>query len=207
MNQGGLAEGVGADPARTSFSMLRDVKEFQAAINAPERCVVPVIAAVAGHVLGLGIDIIAACDVRYAADDAQFSIMEVNVGIAADIGTLAHLPKITGNHSLLRELAYTAAPFSAADAAQLGLVSRVVPGGATAVTSAALALARTIAGKSPVAVAGTKRVLLHARDHTVAENLEYVAVWNAAMLHTESLAASRARRAPQFKPLRTPAKL
>ncbi|KAJ7451313.1 Delta2-dienoyl-CoA-isomerase [Mycena latifolia] len=211
MNKGGLAEGLGADGARTSLSMLRDVKEFQAAINAPERCPFPVIVAVHGPVFGLGVDIISACDIRYAAEDAQFSIMEVNVGIAADIGTLAHLPKITGNHSLMRELAYTARPFPAVDAARLGLLSRVVPGSRAEVVGAALELAGTIAAKSPVAVSGTKRVLLHARDHSVPQNLEYTAIWNAAALHTdditEALAASKARRTPRFQPLRRPAKL
>ncbi|KAJ7689568.1 Delta2-dienoyl-CoA-isomerase [Mycena rosella] len=206
MNKGGLTGSLGVDPARNSIAMLRDIKEFQNAIIAPERCPFPVIVAVHGLVLGLGVDIISACDIRYAAEGTQFSVMEVNVGIAADIGTLAHLPKITGNHSLMRELAYTAGMFSAADAGRLGLLSRIVPGGRAEVVDAALALAGVIASKSPVAVSGTKRILLHARDHSVAENLEYTAVWNAAALHTddvtESLQASKARRAAKFQPLR-----
>ncbi|KAJ7198091.1 Delta2-dienoyl-CoA-isomerase [Mycena pura] len=203
---GGFAGVAGGDAARNSMALLRDIKEFQHAIGAPERCPFPVIAAVHGHVLGLGVDTIAACDVRYAADGSQFSIKEVDIGLAADIGTLAYLPKITGNHSLMRELAYAGATFSAADAARLGLVSRVVPGGRAGVVAAALALARVIAGKSPVAVAGTKRILTHARDHTVAENLEYTAVWNSAALQTqdilESIGAARERRGPRFAGLR-----
>jgi delta(3,5)-delta(2,4)-dienoyl-CoA isomerase len=85
--------------------------------------------------------------------------------LAADIGTLAFLPKITGNHSLARELAYTARTFSAAEAEKLGLVSKVVEGGMDAVVNSALELAKVIASKSPVATLGTKHLLIHARDH------------------------------------------
>lgn len=87
------------------------------------------------------------------------------MGLAADAGTLGYLQKITGNKSLVHELAYTARMFSSDEAEKLGLVSRVVQGGRDAVVAAALQLARDIASKSPVAVSGTKRLLLHARDH------------------------------------------
>lgn len=87
------------------------------------------------------------------------------MGLAADVGTLAHLPNITGNQSLARELAYTARTFSSDEALRLGLVSRVVDGGREAVIGAALRLAEEIASKSPIAVSGTKHLLLHARDH------------------------------------------
>lgn len=88
------------------------------------------------------------------------------MGLAADIGTLARLPKLTGNQSLVHELAYSTRPFSAAEAKELGLVSKVVDGGRQEVLGAALALAKTIAEKSPVAVMGTKRLLLNSRDST-----------------------------------------
>ncbi|KAJ7856035.1 ClpP/crotonase-like domain-containing protein, partial [Mycena leptocephala] len=182
---GGLKGVSSLDGARSSLALLRDIKEFQHAIGAPERCPFPVIVAVHGLVLGLGVDIVSACDVRYAAESAQFSVKEVDIGLAADVGTLAYLPKIVGNHSLLREFAFSAALFSAADAARMGLLSRVVPGGRAEVVQAALKLAEVIAGKSPVAVSGTKRILLHSRDHSVADNLEYTAAWNAAALQTQ----------------------
>ena len=82
------------------------------------------------------------------------------------MGTLAQLPKIAGNQSLVRELAFSARDFSAEDALRVGLVSRVVKGGRAEVVQAALGLAGEIARKSPIAVLGTKRVLLHARDHS-----------------------------------------
>ncbi|KAJ7756597.1 Delta2-dienoyl-CoA-isomerase [Mycena metata] len=206
ITEGGLGGVTNADGARSALALRQDMKAFQHAIGAPERCPFPVIVAVHGLALGLAIDIVSACDIRYAAESAQFSIKEVDIGLAADVGTLAYLPKIIGNHSLMRELAYSTAMFSAADAERLGLVSRVVPGGRDEVVAAALALAGVIAGKSPVAVSGTKRILLHSRDHSVADNLEYTAAWNAAALQThdipESIAAAKARRVPKFAALR-----
>lgn len=86
---------------------------------------------------------------------------------------------------MIHELAYTAAPFSAPTALSIGLLSRVVQGGQAEVLHAALDLAKVIASKSPIAIAGTKKLLLHARDHSVAQSLEYTAVWNSAMLNTQ----------------------
>ncbi|KAG1814726.1 ClpP/crotonase-like domain-containing protein [Suillus subaureus] len=172
------------------ISYRDDILDIQHAVAAPERCPIPVIAAVHGIVIGLGIDIISACDVRYAASDAKFSIKALDMGLAADAGTLAYLQKITGNTSLAHELAYTARTFSSDEAEKLGLVSRIVQGGRDAVVAAALQLAKDIASKSPVAVSGTKRLLLHARDHSVAENLEYTATWNSAALQATDLQQS-----------------
>ncbi|KAF8339795.1 ClpP/crotonase [Cantharellus anzutake] len=154
--------------------------------------VTPVIAALHGITFGLAIDISSACDIRYAAADTLFSIKEVDVGLAADIGSLARLPKITGNESLLRELAFTARPFSAEEALKLGLVSKVVPGSRNEVLS-------------PIATVGTKHILLHSRDHSVRENLDYVATWNQAMLQSDdfkdSISSFASKKAPVFKPL------
>jgi Delta3,5-Delta2,4-dienoyl-CoA isomerase len=162
----GSASAEGGDPARHALRLRRHVKNFQYAIGAPERCPVPVIAAVNGACIGLGMDIISFCDVRYASSDSIFSIREADVGLAADIGTLAYLPNITSNESLARELAFTASNFDAATAVKAGLVSKVVDGGRDAVVAAAVDLAKVIASKSPVAIIGTKRLLNHARDHS-----------------------------------------
>lgn len=197
------------DPARRALLIRDDILDIQHAVSAPERCPIPVIAAAHGLVIGLGIDIISACDVRYAASDAKFSIKEVDMGLAADAGTLAYLQKITGNKSLVHELAYTARMFSSDEAEKFGLVSRVVQGGRDAVVAAALQLARDIASKSPVAVSGSKRLLLHARDHSVAENLEYTATWNSAALQAMDLQQSvkagmaKSKESPKFLPLRS----
>ncbi|KAI9437306.1 ClpP/crotonase-like domain-containing protein, partial [Lactarius indigo] len=107
-----------------------------------------------------------AVDVRLTAADAAFSIKEVDVGLAPDIGTLARLPRLVGNLSLFHELALTGRVFGAQDVLGLGLVSRVVPGSRDEVVRAALELAREIARKSPVATVGVKRFISHALDHS-----------------------------------------
>lgn len=176
----------GSDPARSAFQLQKHILGFQDCISAIERCPYPVVVAAHGYALGLSVDIISACDVRYAAANTIFAIkvrtfslsllagsanltrtlQEVDVGLAADIGSLARVPKVAGNQSLVHELAYTGRNFSAAEAEKLGFISRVVEGGRDEVTAAALEVAKLIAEKSPVAVAGTKHLLLHSRDHT-----------------------------------------
>ncbi|KAL5634124.1 hypothetical protein ACGC1H_006076 [Rhizoctonia solani] len=146
---GALVNKNGLDPARQAFKLRHHVLHFQSCISAIERCAQPVIAAVNGIAYGLAIDILCACDIRYSSSSARFSIKEVDVGLAADIGTLSRLPKITGNESLLRELAFTAREFGPREAVQLGMVSRVVEGGRDDVLGAALELAKVIAAKSP----------------------------------------------------------
>ncbi|KAF9463984.1 Delta2-dienoyl-CoA-isomerase [Collybia nuda] len=199
------------DAARASLAMRKVLLEFQQAIGTPERCPFPVIVAVHGLVVGLGVDLISACDIRYAASNTTFSIKEVDIGLAPDVGTLAYLPKITGNQSLVRELTYTGRNFSVAEADKLGLVSRVVEGGRDEVVTAALNLAKVIASKSPVAVSGAKHLITHSRDHTVAENLLYTGAWNGAALMTEdivnNLKAMKAKQSPKFAPLKVTSKL
>ncbi|KAH8111167.1 ClpP/crotonase [Phellopilus nigrolimitatus] len=205
LNETTFIRGPPDDPARTALTLREHALAFQASISALERCRVPVIIAVHGLALGLGVDIACACDVRYAASDAVFCIKEIDIALAADIGTLARLPKIASNASLVRELALTARPFDAAEALTLGLVSRVVPGSRAAVVDAALETARAIAQKSPVAAVGTKRFLLHAQDHSVAENLEYTATWNAFALQAadvkDAIAAFQTKKPAKFKNL------
>jgi len=187
---------------RRAIKWRKHVTQFQAAITAIETCTQPVIGAVHGLCYGLGIDILCACDIRYCATDARFSIKEVDVGLAADIGTLARLPKIVGNASAVRELAMTARDFDCREAERLGFVSRVVQGSREEVIVAACETARVIASKSPIAVIGTKHLLNHSRDHTVRDNLEYTVTWNSTMLQskdmTEAMEAFRLKRPPKF---------
>ncbi len=161
-----LALPIHSDPGRRALRTRTHVRDFQHSIGAPARTPQPVIAAVHGVAFGLALDALSAVDVRLAAADAAFSIKEVDVGLAADIGTLARLPRLVGNVSLLHELALTGRVFGAHDALRLGLVSRVVPGSRDDVVHAALELAREIARKSPVAVVGVKRFISHALDHS-----------------------------------------
>lgn len=68
---------------------------------------------------------ICAADIRYASKDAWFSLKEVDIGMAADVGALQWLPKIIGSESLVRELAFTARKMTPEEALQCGLISRL----------------------------------------------------------------------------------
>ena len=177
------------DPARVSLRLRALIDDFQACISSLEQCGRPVIGVVPGHAIGLALDILSAVDVRYAAKDATFSIREAAIGLAADIGSLQRLPKVVGNDSLARELAFTARDFSADEALRLGLVSRV-ENDREAALRAAVETAKVITQRSPIAVTGTKTALVYSRDHSVPEGLHYMQLLNGALLQTEDLGAS-----------------
>lgn len=152
---------------------------LQDSVTAIERCRKPVIAAIHGACIGGGIDLITACDIRYATVDARFSIKEVDLAIVADTGTLQRLPRLIGD-GLFRELAYTGLEFDGVKAHSVGLVNKVFPD-QTSLLAGIRELATEIAAKSPLAIRGIKEILIYSRDHTVAEGLNYVATLNAAI--------------------------
>jgi len=152
---------------------------LQDSVTAIERCRKPVIAAIHGACIGGGIDLITACDIRYATVDARFSIKEVDLAIVADTGTLQRLPRLIGD-GLFRELAYTGLEFDGVKAHSMGLVNKVFPD-QTSLLAGIRELATEIAAKSPLAIRGIKETLIYSRDHTVAEGLNYVATWNTAI--------------------------
>lgn len=183
-----------SEPGRAAHALRDMILRLQNAFNAIERARFPVIAAVHGACIGAGIDMITACDLRLAAQDAYFSIEEIHIGMAADVGTLQRLPKLIAP-AIAADLAYTGRRFAAEEAHTVGLVSRILPDRA-ALDTAALELARDIAAKSPLAIAGIKRNLAYARDHSVADGLDYIATWNAGMLRgAELMTAVQAKMA------------
>ncbi|KAJ4844747.1 delta(3,5)-delta(2,4)-dienoyl-CoA isomerase [Turnera subulata] len=191
------------DTARASEYLRRHVKFLQDAVTAIERCRKPVIAAVRGACIGGGVDIITACDIRVCAKDAFFSVKEVDLGIVADMGSLQRLPGIVGYGNAV-ELALSGRRFSAQEAKELGLVSRVF-GSKEELEEGVSILAEGIAAKSPIAVTGTKAVLLRTRDLNVDQGLDHVATWNSAMLLSadlkEAVAAQMQNRKPKFAKL------
>ncbi|KAI2624046.1 enoyl CoA hydratase-like protein [Xylaria nigripes] len=189
-NQGGmLAQDGKIDGARFATRVRRHLVEFQNCISAIEKCEKPVIVVMHGISLGLAIDMSSCADIRICSKDAKFSVKEVDIGLAADIGTLSRLPKIVGNQSWVKEVCLSARFFDANEALAVGFVSRVLEDKAKAI-EAATKLATLIASKSPVAVQGTKDILNHARDNSVAESLRYTAAWNAGMLQTNDVSAA-----------------
>jgi Delta3,5-Delta2,4-dienoyl-CoA isomerase len=194
-----------SDPARTARSIRTHILEFQECITAVEKCSKPVICAMHGIAFGLGVDLSAACDIRLAASNTRFSVKEVDIGLAADIGTLSRLPRAVGSFSWVKEVSLTAREWDAHEAGRVGYVSSVVEGGKAQVVQKGLELCKLIAAKSPVAVWGTKELLNWSRDRTVDDGLKYTAVWNAAMLQTEdvksALLSGLQKRKPTFSKL------
>ena len=176
------------EPGRAAYAMRDVILNLQDAFNAIERARFPVIAAIHGACIGAGVDLITACDMRIASSDAFFAIEEIHIGMAAAVGTLQRLPKLIAP-AVAAELAYTGRRFSADEAKGFGLVS-AVHADREATVAAAFDLARSIAAKSPLAIAGIKRNLAYARDHSVADGLDYIAAWNAGMLRPGDLMAA-----------------
>lgn len=191
------------DPGRAAEARLRHISWLQDAFTALEQARAPVIAAIHGGCIGAGVDLAAACDLRVGSAGAYFQVAEVDVAITADLGTLQRLGHLIP-HGVLRELTFTGRRMEAEEAAHHGLLNRVVPSREEAI-SAGLELARTIAAKSPLAVAGAKMSLNYSRGRPVEEGLRHVALWNAGTLLSADLtSAVRARlgkETPQFGPL------
>lgn len=188
------------DGARSREKLRRLILDLQDCLSSLERCSKPVIAAIQGACVGGALDLVTCCDMRYVTDDAVFSIKEIDIGMVADVGTLQRLPRLIGD-GMTRELAYTGRNVDADEAVRLGLANRNF-GTAEALTVGVQALAAEIAGKSPLAIRGSKEILNYSRDHSVADGLNYVATWNAAMLISadlqESMQAKLEKRAPRF---------
>ncbi len=186
---------------RTREKLRRLVLELQDCINAVEKCRKPVIAAIHGACVGGGLDLAAACDMRYSTEDALFTIKEIDLGMVADLGSLQRLPRLIGE-SQVREMAYTGRNVPGVEAKSLGLVNKAYPT-VDALMTAVRQLAATIAAKSPLAIRGTKEMITYARDHTTNDSLNYIATWNAAMLMsedlTETIQAKMEKRSPTYR--------
>ncbi|UCV04720.1 crotonase/enoyl-CoA hydratase family protein [Dechloromonas denitrificans] len=191
---------AGPDGARSREALRRLILDLQDCLTAIERCRKPVLAAIHGACVGGALDLVTCCDMRYATSDAIFSIKEIDLAMVADVGTLQRLPRLIGD-GMSRELAYTGRHVGAAEAATLGLINREFASTEDLV-AAVRELALAIAAKSPLAMRGLKEVMNFSRDHSVADGLNFVATWNAALLLSgdleEAIAAQRERRQPRF---------
>ena len=190
----------GGDQYTRAESFRQFVLTLQGTFNCLDNARVPVIAAIQGGCIGAGVDMTSACDIRFCTEDAFFQIAEINIGMTADVGTFPRLCKLIPE-GWVRELAYSGRRLPAEKAKAIGLVNETF---ATqeAMLVHVLELAREIAEKAPVAVAGSKRMINHARDHSIADGLDYIATWQAGMFSPphmmEAFAAKAQKRAPEF---------
>ena len=177
-----------AGAARERF--MHVVRRLQAALSVLENVRFPVVAAIQGACVGAGLDLASACDLRFAAPDAYFRIEEINIGMMADVGSLQRLPKLLPD-AVLREMAFCGTTLHADRALQLGFVNGVDEHA----FDQAMKAAREIASRAPLAVSGSKRAISFARDHSVAESLEQVALLQSAIWHTPDILGAMQARA------------
>ena len=179
MGGGGHGEkGENISGATASVRQMKVTRAFQASISSVAECPVPVIAAIHSHCIGAGMDLVTACDIRLASEDALFGVRETKIGIVADVGTLQRLPGIVSTGQVA-ELAYTGKDIDAKRAEKIGLVNDVYTD-ADAVYAAALELAAEIAANAPLAVRGTKFILQQGEDLTTEQSLLLNGLWTMA---------------------------
>jgi enoyl-CoA hydratase len=189
--------------ARQRLAFQDSLRQLMRCFDALEEARFPVIAAIQGGCIGGALDLAAACDMRVCSADAFFTVQEINIGMAADLGVLQRLPKIVPP-GVAREMAFTGERLPAERALQAGLVNAVLTD-AAATLDHAMALAHAIAAKSPLAVAGSKAALNYAAEHTTAEALEHMTLLQSAIFDIDemgiAIAAWKARQTALFDAL------
>jgi len=197
---------LAATTPRERLAFQESLRKLIDCFSALDEAQFPVVCAIQGGCIGGALDLATACDIRICSADAFFTVQEISIGMAADLGVLQRLPKIVPQ-GVAREMAYTGERLGAERALAVGLVNAVLPD-AAATVDRALALARTIASKSPLAIAGTKLALNHARDHSTASALQQMTLLQSAIFDTgemaTAIAAWKEKRSAEFAAL-TPA--
>lgn len=189
--------------ARRRLAFQDSLRRLMACFDVLDEARFPVICAVQGGCVGAGLDLAAACDIRVASADAFFTVQEIHIGMAADVGSLQRLPKIVPE-GVARQMAYTGERLGAERALAVGLVNAVLPD-AAALHAHAQQLAAEIAAKSPLAIAGSKRALNYARDHGTYDALAQMALLQSAIFDigemSAAIAAWKDKRPGDFDPL------
>ena len=189
--------------ARQRLAFQTGLRRLMDCFSALDEARFPVLCAVQGGCIGGALDLAAACDIRVCTADAFFTVQEIHIGMAADLGSLQRLPKLMPQ-GLARQMAYTGERLDAQRALAAGLVNAVLPD-AAALDAHVMDLARQIAAKSPLAMAGSKLALNHARDHGTADALAQMTLLQSAIFDIDEMAqaisAWKAKQAAEFAPL------
>lgn len=204
--------GIGTTPPADRYvaaeAFRANVKAIQQSFNCMEDARIPVLFACHGGVIGGAIDMITAGDIRWCTRDAFFCVMEINIAMTADVGTFPRLQRYIPE-GWVKELAYTGRRIDAAKAKEIGLVNDVFDTH-EALLAHVMETAREIASKNPLAVTGSKVLINYGRDHSTADTLDYIGLWNAAMFPPPHMAEAFKARAekreavfPDLAPVRT----
>lgn len=172
---------------------------FEAMIRAQLACPVPVIAAVHGAAMGGGCEMSLACDFTYAAEGARFGLPEAGLGIMPGLGGTQLLTRAVGPRRAI-EIMTTAAPFTAQQALDYGIVSAVVP--PEALMDTVLGVAAQIASRAPLSVRGLKRVVHGGQDLDLKRAMDLeLTIYNSLFTtedRREGVASFNEKRTPAF---------
>ena len=199
----GAVHASGGDKWTRAEQFRSNVKQIQHAMNALEEARQPVLIACQGGVIGGAMDMICAGDIRWATENAFFCIQETNIAMVADVGTFPRLQRYA-SEGWVKQMAYTGERVPAAKAKEIGLVNDVFDT-QEAMMEHVMGVAREIAKKDPLTVTGCKALINYGRDHSTADTMDYVGVWNAGMMPAarmqEAMMAMAEKREPEFSEL------
>ncbi len=195
-----LAESMGSPAMQSPARGLRRLADrLQRRSDSIEATEVPVIGALQGQVIGLGLELALSFDLRVATEDCKLSIPEARVGLVADVGGTTRLARTVGP-SRAKDMLLTARDVMADEALSWGLVNRVVPAGNE--LHAAMALAREIAANAPLAV-GLAKLIVDQGDGLPKQTQMAIERWAQSQLITttdvaEAMQAFIEKRPPKF---------
>lgn len=192
------------EEGRARLSLRAEALRLQKTFNCLDEARMPVIMAIQGGCVGGAVDMSTCADMRFATKDAFFVIQEINLAMTADVGTFPRLCHLLPQ-GIVRELAYSGRRLMAKKAQDLGFVNELFDTHEQMLAHV-MELAREIASKSPLAVHGSKVMINYARDHSIADSLDYVATWQAGMFNPtvdmyESFRAKQEKRDPVYEDL------
>lgn len=197
------ADTSGQETGRVRANLMHTVLKLQQTFSCLDQARIPVLAAVQGGCIGGGVDMVSACDMRFATKDAFFCIQEINIGMTADVGTFPRLAYLMPQ-GLVRELAYTGRRFLADEARACGFVNAVFDTHEQ-LLDGVRGVAVEIAKRSPLAVWGSKEMLNYGRDHAIDDALRHIAVWQTGMFQPadmrEAFTARAEKRDPDYADL------
>ncbi len=180
-----IATVTGPANAAQKVALFKEVKHVQAIHTRLERLSQPTIAAIHGHCLGAGLELVLCCDIRICSEETVFALPEATLAIITDVGGLQRLPKVVGQGHA-REIAFRGHRFNAQHARAINLVNNVYPDKDTLDTKV-LEMALEIAGNPPFAVQGAKDVFLVNDEVPMDQALDYNAARSSMIMPSEDL--------------------